>query len=333
MFKIILSLLVLSLPSTALADWVMFQNGDRVSGTITAQSSTSLTINNDLLGTVTIPKTNIASMHQGSAPRVMARELRTGQPMSAPVIAQSEAEVAGAKAPTPTPKVEEKAKEERQDGKYEWSGRVSAGGTLEDGNNSSKALTLDTDIKARDKKNRFAFGGEANWAEEEGEKTDNDQQIYGSYDRFITDKWFIGGRQSFEKDEFEELDLRSQTGLFAGYQFYEQDDLNLQVKAGPEYIYEKFESGDSESDIAASWALDYDQKLFEDTVQVFHKHEIAAPFADTGAFLLESESGVRMPVGKVLDASLQVDFDWDNDPAPGVKENDTTYGLKLGYGW
>ncbi len=330
MLKIILTFLLVFLPSSAMADWIMLKNGDRLSGTITAQSGDSITMNTDLLGNITLPKANIASSHQGSAPRVMARELRTGQPMSAPA---PQPEIKVVQPQTTEVKTETKAEGAKDPNQYKWSGRISAGGNLEDGNNNSKSLSADADIKARNEKNRFAFGGEANWAEEEGEKTDNDQQIYGSYDRFITDKWFVGGRQSFEKDEFEELDLRSQTGLFAGYQFFEQDDLNLQVKAGPEYIYEKFDSGDSESDIAASWALDYDQKLFEDMVQVFHKHEIAAPFADTGAFLLESESGIRMPVGKILDASLQVDFDWDNDPAPGVKENDTTYGLKLGYGW
>ncbi len=330
MIKILTFLVLISLPSTAMADWIMLQNGDRLSGTITAQSANEVTINTDILGQVTIPKTRVASIHQGNAPRVLARELRTGEPLSTAI--NTPQTIAAPKALVETP-AESAKTTEKQDGQYKWSGRVSAGGTLEDGNNNSKSITLDTDIKARDKKNRFAFGGEANWAEEEGEKTDNDQQIYANYDRFITDKWFVGGRQSFEKDEFEELDLRSQTGLFAGYQFYEQEDLNLQVKAGPEYIYEEFENGDSESDLAASWALDYDQKLFEETVQVFHKHEIAAPFTDANAFLLESESGIRMPVSKILDASLQIDFDWDNDPAEGVKENDTTYGLKLGYGW
>jgi putative salt-induced outer membrane protein YdiY len=332
MLKIIIVFTVFFLPSSAMADWVMLQNGDRLSGTVTEKSAEGVTINTDALGKITIPKNRIASVHQGNAPRVMARELRTGQPMSMNNIAQASTTPSSTIAET-QPEKEVKEAEQKQDGKYKWSGRISAGGQLEDGNNNSKSLSADADIKARDEKNRFAFGGEANWAEEEGEKTDNDQQIYGSYDRFLTNKWFIGGRQSFEKDEFEELDLRSQTGLFAGYQFYERDDLNLQVKAGPEYIYEDFENGDSESDIALSWALDYDQKLFEEAIEIFHKHEIAAPFADTGAFLLESESGIRMPVGKVLDASLQVDFDWDNDPAPGVRENDTTYGLKLGYGW
>lgn len=332
MIKILTLLLLISLPSTAMADWVMLQNGDRLSGTISAQTANNVTINTDVLGNITIPKARVASIHQGNAPRVLARELRTGEPLSvAPTTPQS---IAAPENVAPNAQPAEITKTtEKQDDKYKWSGRVSAGGKLEDGNSNSKAITLDADVKARDKKNRFAFGGEANWAEEEGEKTDNDQQIYGNYDRFITEKWFVGGRQSFEKDEFEELDLRSQTGLFAGYQFYEQDDLNLQVKAGPEYIYEEFENGDSESDLAASWALDYDQKLFEETVQVFHKHEVAAPFGDVSAFLLESESGIRMPVGKILDASLQIDFDWDNDPTEGVKENDTTYGLKLGYGW
>lgn len=329
MLKILITLFFLIIPSTAMADWLMLKNGDRLSGTITAQNAQTISIDTEMFGEISIPQERIASIHEGTAPRILARELRTGQPMSS--IAQ--APITPSPVSTETSIAKETPKEEKQDGRYKWSGRVSVGGQLEDGNNNSKSISADADIKARDAKNRFAFGADANWAEEDGEKTDNDQQIYGSYDRFITEKWFIGGRQSFEKDEFEELNLRSQTGLFAGYQFYEQNDLNLQIKAGPEYIYEDFENGDSESDLALSWALDYDQKLFEEAVQVFHKHEIATPFADTSAFLFESESGVRMPVGKILDATFQVDFDWDNDPAPDVKENDTTYGLKLGYGW
>ena len=41
------------------------------------------------------------------------------------------------------------------------------------------------------------------------------------------------------------MDLRSQTGLFAGHQFYDRDDLSLQVKTGPDYIYEDFSTGDT----------------------------------------------------------------------------------------
>lgn len=327
MLRIILILIICLVPQTARADWIMLNNGDRLSGKIISENTSEVTFETEIMGNIIIPRSKIASVNTGTPPRILARELRTGQPMSSPVVASNNLAAPETKTAEAAP-----AKKEKVDGKYKWSGRISAGGNVQDGNSNSTTLTADADIKARDKKNRYNFGGEINWAEDEGEKTDNDQQVYANYDRFVTDKWFIGGRQSFEKDEFEELDLRSQTGLFVGYQFYEEDDLNLQIKAGPDYIYERFENNDTESDLALGWALDYDQKITE-TAQIFHKHELAAPFADTNAFLLESESGIRVPIGERLDASAQIDFDWDNDPAPGIRENDTTYAVKIGYGW
>lgn len=320
-------------PLTAQADWVMLTNGDRISGTIVSQDTRQTILDSAVAGRVTIPAGQISSTHKGQAPRVLAREMRTGQPMTAP----SPAPVA--MAPTQPPQtdtsapVAEPVQAGQKPGVYKWSGRVNAGGQLQNGNDESKSITADAEIKARDQKNRFSFGGEVNWAEEDGDETDNDQQIYGEYDRFITEKWFVGGRQSLERDEFEELDLRSRTGLFAGHQFYERDDLNLQVKAGPEYIYEKFDNGDTENDVALAWGLEYDQKVFDDALQVFHNHNLSTPFSDTDAFLFDSATGARVPIGDNFTASAQVDFDWDNDPAPGVKEDDTTYGLKLGYEW
>ncbi len=334
MKKIFLSLLALPLISQpAMADWVMLKNGDRLSGSIIEQTSDSVSIETSSFGLITLSSTKIASVHQGPAPRVLARELRTGIPMSyvAPAQTQEQAQIDTAKTIETSETVKEKPK--REIGVYKWSGRASAGGLIESGNNDSQNFTADLEIKARDKNNRFTVGGEANYGTEDDERTDNDQQIYANYDRFLSEQLFIGARQSLERDEFEELDYRSQTGVFAGYQIYEQDDLNLQIKVGPEYIYEKFDTGETEKDIALGWLLDYDQKFLDDKLQAFHNHEIATPVADANAFLLETETGLRVPITEKLDAAAQVDFDWDNDPVDGVKENDTTYSIKLGYGW
>jgi len=326
------AILTCFMSQAAHADYVMLKNGDRISGTITAQDTASVSIKTNSLGLVTLPSDKIASVHKGPAPRILARELRTGVPMSYVAPTQAATNSVAAAAATEALKTEAK-KDEYVVGEYKWSGRASVGGTLETGNNEASNVIADIEAKARDKNNRFKLGAEANYGTEDGERTDNDQQIYGEYDRFVTEKWFIGGRQDFERDEFEELDLRSKTSAFTGYQFYERDDLNLSIKSGPSYIYEKFENGDTESDLALGWLLDYDQKFMDDKLQVFHNHEIQTPFADTGAFLFESATGARVPIGEKLDASAQVDFDWDNDPVDGVQEGDTTYSLKLGYGW
>ena len=213
----------------------------------------------------------------------------------------------------------------------DWSGRVNVGGFVTDGNTNKKAVVLDGRGEARGEKNRYTVGGEVRYAEDEGVETEDQYMIYGEYDRFITDKWFTGGRASFESDDIADLDSRIKVGPYVGYQFHESDPLNLSTRVGLDYIADEFENGDSEEDIAASWGLNYDQKFFKDRVQAFYKHDVSVPLGDTNGFLYDGEAGVRFPIAEILTGTAQVDFDWDNDPAPGFEEGDTKYSLKLGY--
>ena len=109
--------------------------------------------------------------------------------------------------------------------------------------------------------------------------------------------------------------------------------IHLKIKFGSDYIYEDFETGDVEENIAASWGLDYDQTFWENALTLFHGHTFDLPIDETEAFIFQSETGIRVPVAKSLVGTAQVDFDWDNAPAPGVREQDTSYSLKLGYEW
>lgn len=213
----------------------------------------------------------------------------------------------------------------------DWSGRLNASGEVLDGNSNKKSFGLDGLAKARGARNRYTLGAEVDWAEDEGEETENDQMVYFEFDRFMTDKMFTGARIQFESDKIADLDLRTKVGPYVGYQYVESDDLNLGTRLGIDYIHEDFESGDTEEDIAATWGLDYDQRFFDKAIQAFYKHDLSVPFDDTEGFLFESEAGVRFPVANVLTGTFQVDFDWDNEPAVGIEEGDTKYGLKLGY--
>jgi putative salt-induced outer membrane protein YdiY len=216
-------------------------------------------------------------------------------------------------------------------GALDWSGRVDFGGFVTDGNTKKKAVVIDGAVKARDDLNRYKAGGEVRYAEDNGEETEDEYQIYGEYDRFLSEKMFVGGRISFEADDIAELDSRIQVGPYVGYQYFERDDLNLSTQVGAEYITSEFASGDTEDNIAGTWAIDYDQKVLEESLQLFYDHDLSVPFDDTDAFLFESNMGVRFPIAKVLTGKAQIDFDWDNAPPAGVRENDTKYALKLGY--
>lgn len=214
---------------------------------------------------------------------------------------------------------------------YKWSGRIDASGEVLDGNSNEKSFGIDGKAKARDEKNRFQFGGEINWAESEGQETENDRMIFGEYDRFISKKMFYGVRAQFETDKVAKLDLRSEIGPYAGYQFYESDEINLSTRLGLEYINEEFENAGSEDNIALAWGLDYDKRLWDNILQYYYEHDFSMPIDETDAYLLSIETGLRFPVAKVLSGTFAIDYDYDNAPAPGVEKDDTKYALKLGY--
>lgn len=328
------------LSSPAWADQVVLYNGDTISGSISLiQDDEPLAFRTVYGQDLIIPWSSIAALYDdqgtalpfpdGYAPQQIAAAIPPAQAPAPETQPSKDTELAAIE-----PAAADAKQDEAEDpSAYKWSGRINLGGNLQDGNSNKKSVAFDTDIKARNAKNRFTFGSDVNWASDEGEETENDQSVEGEYNRFLTDKWFVGIGQDFEIDKISALDLRSRSGVFGGYQFFERDDLNLQAELGSDYIYEKFDSGDREENIAAAWALDYDQKLLSEKLQVFHKHDLAVPFDESDAFLFESESGLRVPLGFGVVGTGQVDFDWDNAPAEDVREEDTTYSLKLGYEW
>lgn len=327
----------------ASADQVFLKNGDRISGRATDINNSQALIFESAFGArMAIPWRNVVAVYddQGQPMRTENVPLLTAPapgPAGLPRQQVETVEVVRAVPAEPTQIVDNSpaadiAEEDKKEG-FKWSGRANLGGNLQDGNTNKKSVNFDAAVKARDEKNRFRFGGDAMWASDEGVETDNEQSLYGEYDRFLTEKWFVGARQSFKIDKIAELDLRSRSNLSVGRQFYERDTLNLQAELGGEYIQESFSDGTEENDIAARWGLDYDQKFFEERLQVFHKHNFSLPVSDSSAFLFESESGLRIPLGYGIIGTGQIDFDWDNDPAEGVRAEDTTYSAKLGYEW
>lgn len=219
-----------------------------------------------------------------------------------------------------------------------WSGRANLGATLQDGNSNEKTINADAEVQAEwmdgDKpKHRATIKADYDREEDNGTKTEDNRSVEGLYDYFFAPKWFLDVNAKYEEDEISDLDHRITTGFGLGYQPYKQDDLNLQFILGPSYLREEFANGDTEDSAAIREATEYDQKFWDDLIQLFHEHELLVPTDDTDAFVFESESGVRVPLRKGLVATAEVEYDWDNAPAPGVEEDDTTYALKLGYEW
>ena len=215
-----------------------------------------------------------------------------------------------------------------------WSGNINIGGELETGNSDSKNITIDGKTKANWADiHRLTLSADYEWEKEEDTKVTDEREANVIYDYFFADQWFWNNALMFEQDKIEQLDHRVEMTSGLGYQFYDDEDLSLQITFGPGYEQEKYKNQNAEDSITSNWSLGYEQSFYEDMFRLYHDHDVVTPMDDLSSYFFESDSGVKIPLKKGIVASGEVEFDWNNDPAMGEQEDDTTYSVKLGYEW
>lgn len=310
--------------NTALADTLILKNNDRISGTVlSTQSAENLKFKTSFGQDIYVPWVNVSKLYD-----------IYNRPIKRPDITYSYASsVQKQTEPPKAKKAPAEAPKEAPSG-IEWSGRANVGATLQEGNSDNSTFNADTTVNAKWKeKHRVVLKAEYNYEEDDGDVTEDNQSLDINYDYFFNKKWFSNSTVGLEQDDLSDIDLRTIIGAGLGFQAFEQKDLNLKFIMGGTYLRQDFESTPSDSSIALRWYSDYDQKFWKDALQIFHNHEIIVPEEDTEDFLVDSSTGIRVPLKIGLVGTVQVDFDWDNRPEPGVVEDDTQYMLKLGYEW
>ncbi len=322
---------------------VYLKNGDKLSGVVTYEPGGIAAIETAygvlrvpmtetrFIGTTSAPsdavQTNSPSMLAIERATAQQRPAFTSQNITTPTV------TAAAAAQPVEPKKAEKPKDDKGLWGAKWSGNANLGAGLTSGNTETNNINADAELKARWKKDRFTLYTDFNREEDDSNITVDNRSLDLGYDRFLSEQWFVNLAAEFEQDDIAQLDLQSEYSLGVGHQPYERDDLNLKYVLGAGFLTQDFENGDKQEDVTASWAFDYDQKIWDDLFRLFHNHDLDAPADDFGAFTFESRTGVRLPLKKGIVTTAEVEFDWDNEPPATVKEEDVTYSLKLGYDW
>jgi len=318
-----------------LADEVQMKNGDRITGTIIKMENKQLTVTTSYAGEIAIKWEQVESIETDSVVHVVLgdetsahgilRSTKTGELRleTAQVMEPLRfhvAQVEGINPPSEPP--------------VKFTGRANAGIDVKKGNTDTEAYHIDGELEARTAKNRYTVGAEANREEESGKKTADNWLLYTSYDHFVTQKWFFYTNANFEQDDFKDLNLRTTVGAGSGYQFFESELKNLSVRGGLAYVNADYSVDDLDNDYTAGrWAVKYDQYFFDKFFQFFHHHEGLISLEDTEDMVIRTRTGLRIPLRKGFNTTVQYNWDWDNAPAPGIERVDERYLLTLGYSW
>jgi putative salt-induced outer membrane protein YdiY len=324
---------VLSTAEPVMADQLHFENGDVITGKMIRMESQKLVFKTDYAGEIKVDWKKIVKLVAEDSIRVVLKDGSILEGFTGETV-QNNTTLKAEKIETSSRfnLTEVKAINPIVKPAVKITARANVGINQERGNTDTDNTHIDGEFKARTKKNRFIVGGELNNEKESGITSSDNWKVYGKYNRFVTKQWSFYTFALFENDKFTDLDLRSTLGAGPEYQFFESDELNLFVGAGPGYVNEDFIVAEDKEFVAAQWVISYDQYFFDSIFQLFHNQNGYMQVDETNNWLIKTRQGIRFPIYKGFTTTFQYDYDYDNQPSEDAEKKwDAKLMFLLGY--
>ena len=329
----IIAMVSFLIPENSLADEVRLKNGDKITGQVVRMEADQLILKTTYAGEITITWQEVAVVRTDASVKVVLKD-ETALEGTTVAIEDGKMKLDTGKleAPSTFSLADVKAINPEPVKTVKITTRANVSVTNERGNTNSDNYYFDGNFLARTNKNRYVIGGELTNEKADGITTSQNWLGYGNYSHFLSEKWYLYADTLFEHDEFKDLNLRSTLGAGVGYQFFETPLLNLSLAAGPAMVDENFDVAEDNDYSAGQWTINYNQYFFDKFVQFFHVNTGYVSLEDANDWFLKTRTGLRFPLYKGLTATLQYNFDWDNQPSPAAEtEEDTKFIFLLGY--
>jgi len=323
----LIPVMVLMTANLGRADEVRLKNGDRLTGTVVGMSDETLIFETTYAGEVKIKWSQVAELNSRAPIRML---LEDDSRLKGTIVGAGDGRLKLNTEAFDMPMVFELTDVKAINPKYappvQISARANAGISVEKGNTDAENYRFDGEFTARTIMSRYRVGGEWNHEKSEDVSTVKNWLAYADYRYFLNPKWFLLVNTLLENDDFADLDLRTTLGGGGGYQFFESADLKLSVELGAAYVNENYFLGEDDSFAASQWGVDYEQHFFNNAIQLFHRNFGYWSLEDSQDWVIKTRQGIRHPIYKGFNVTLQYNYDYDNQPSPGAK---TDYDWKL----
>lgn len=212
--------------------------------------------------------------------------------------------------------------EEDSAGSEGWVSVAALGYSLNRGNSQSRGLTVTWDTAYRDADREF-FLELSQISHEDNGRTSKDQtRARVQYNRFMSERFYLGGNLSFLRDAEADIDYRVTPSLLAGYAVVKTDTTRLSLEAGPAYTFESL-GGIEDSYVSLVLAERFSHS-FNERFSVSQSVEWTAEPADLGNNSLVAEAALDTKVSDRLIWRVVAAYAYENRPAAGRGQHDSS---------
>lgn len=200
------------------------------------------------------------------------------------------------------------------------------------GNTEKDQYRVDGQLLIRRDKHRVKLGADIEYDITFDDVTKNKGLSYLEYNYFFSEKKWLLARSLVSWDEFKDLRRRQSFDAGAGYQFSETPLTNLFAEAGLSRVEERYtDPGGEQTFPAITWTLDYKRWLFNKNLQFFHNQRVYLALDTLDNTFLFTRTGIRIPLYKFIQWTLQFNYDWDRIPFRDVGTADIKFLSMLGF--
>ena len=210
-----------------------------------------------------------------------------------------------------------------------WEQSVAAGLTLTKGNSDTLLGTLNYLGAKKWDQNEMRVGADAAYGENNSVRNNGMARAYGQYNRLFTESAFGYVRLEGLHDAVADVDYRFTLSPGAGYYFIKNARTVLSAEAGPGLVHEK-QGGVEKTYITARLAERFEFRINE-RARIWQSLEFLPQVDDFNNFLINAELGIEVDIAKNFALRAFVVDSYDNEPAPGRKENDVKLGSAVAY--
>ena len=320
-------------------DWMQLTNGEWLKGEIKDLQDDTFVFESDELDTQTFDWEDVHAVYSPRANTVMLRDKSTIE--GSVVVEGDSITVTSADGVRTVSRSEVRSLiPGRQREINYWSGKLSLGTTIRQGNVDQTDISGQVHIERRDPGTRLALDYTGAYGTVDGERTVNSHRGTASYDIYVTDRFYVRpfGFEAY-RDEFQNIDYRLTPSAGAGYDLIDTGDLDWAIGAGAGWQFTRFEDPapgqpkDRDSfALLANTRVDWEAT---DDVDVFFQFDLTVPLPDSNDYNFRARAGTAVDLWRDLELDVQVIWDHVNNPEPsgGDTPEPDDVQFYLGVGW
>jgi putative salt-induced outer membrane protein YdiY len=230
---------------------------------------------------------------------------------------------------------------EKAEEKKIWSGLVEVIATATGGNTKTRTMDARAEVNADWGGDRLKTYARVEWTETEDSQGDMDrsrnrQTAGAKYEHDISKRLYDFARQDFERDEFQDLRLRSTTTVGVGYKVLDEEKHKLDVEGGIGYERSDYYDDDTRDDLIGTLGEKWEWTISEAWSFMEALNLISNLLKLNDEFRTVFVAELRHKVSQNLFVSLGFEHRYNAEPARDdlgvrLKRQDWMAYLKLGY--